>query len=476
MTLHLCTGSVISKGSGGPRGARLALVFLAGLATVSCPVTRDVAMGAEINDQSDIEYVDPGYENANVDARDSGGTDAGQGDLREEERIGEVVGFEPEPLARFFEALRDLDRGDREMVRVLHWGDSHTAADFLTTAIRRSLQVRFGDGGRGFVLLGRPWRSYRPVDVSLSATGEWRMERILVAADPATLDGRYGLSGVCAKSDEHGASSWVGTRRGTGFGRKASTFQVFYLKQPGGGSFQVIADGRVRGKVSTASRRVRSGFFVLALKEGEHEFGVRLLGDGEVRFFGAVIEGDGPGLVYDTLGVNGGFFYTPLRWDGDLLAEQVAQRDPDLLVTMYGANEVDSKSINPERYREKVLKVMERFRGGAPDADCLILGPTDRKTRQPTDDSPDQLSWIIDVQREVADEIGCAFMDLRQMMGGPGSQEMWSRMSPALAQPDGIHLTVRGYRDIGERIAAELLCAYEGRVEGRPCMAPREEE
>ena len=75
-----------------------------------------------------------------------------------------------------------------------------------------------------------------------------------------------------------------------------------------------------------------------------------------------------------------------------------------------------------------------------------------------------------------ADEIGCAFMDLRQMMGGPGSQEMWSRMSPALAQPDGVHLTVRGYRDIGERIAAELLCAYEGRVEGRPCMAPRVEE
>jgi lysophospholipase L1-like esterase len=433
-------------------------------------------MGSEINDQSDIEYVDPGFEDVNVDAKDGGGTDAGQGDLREEERIGEMVGFEPEPLARFLEALRDLDRSDREMVRVLHYGDSHIAADFLTTAIRRSLQARFGDGGRGFVLLGRPWRSYRPKDVSLRTTGVWRTERILVAADPATLDGRYGLGGVSTNSGEQGASSWVGTRRGTDFGRKASTLQVFYLQQPGGGSFQVIADGRVRGKVNTASGQTRSGFFTLAVTEGEHEFGVRLLGDGEVRFFGAVIESDGPGLVYDTLGINGGFFYTPLRWDGDLLAEQVAQRDPDLLVTMYGANEVDSKSINPENYKAKVLKVMARFAKGAPDADCLMLGPTDRKIRQSNDDSPDQLSWIIDVQREVADEIGCAFMDLRQMMGGPGSQEMWSRMSPALAQPDGIHLTVRGYRDLGERIAAELLCAYEGRFEGRPCMAPHEEE
>ena len=87
MILHSRTDSVVSKGHGGPRSGRLALVFLTGLATVSCPVTRDVAMGAEINDQSDIEYVDPGFEDVNVDAKDGGGTDAGQGDLREEERI-----------------------------------------------------------------------------------------------------------------------------------------------------------------------------------------------------------------------------------------------------------------------------------------------------------------------------------------------------------------------------------------------------
>ena len=64
-------------------------------------------------------------------------------------------------------------------------------------------------------------------------------------------------------------------------------------------------------------------------------------------------------------------------------------------------------------------------------------------------------------QREVADELGCAFMDLREMMGGAGAHEIWGRQSPPLAQPDGVHLTVRGYEVLGAAVAHRLLQSYE---------------
>ena len=47
--------------------------------------------------------------------------------------------------------------GDEEhaLTRILHYGDSHVAADILSGALRRRLQLDFGDAGVGFVLPGR---------------------------------------------------------------------------------------------------------------------------------------------------------------------------------------------------------------------------------------------------------------------------------------------------------------------------------
>ena len=444
------------------------LLCLVGLLTVSCPVTRETSNGLSAEQRISEDSV-VATDDAEEDAPrgdESGGADAGDGALLEETRVGQKVALEDHPLASFFEALETSQESGGGLVRVLHYGDSHTAADFLTTAIRRALQDELGDGGRGFVLLGDPWNAYRPKDVTVSSSGEWRTERVLVAADPATLDGMYGLGGICAKSDDRGASTAVSTTRATGYGRRADTFEVFYLKQPGGGGFRVLADGEVVEEVDTDARRIGSGFVKVKVPRGEHRFEVRVNGDGQVRFFGAVMEDSaGPGVVYDTLGVNGGFFYTPLRWDETLLAEQISRRDPDLIVTMYGANEVDSRSIDPASYKAKVQTAMARFRKGAPDAACLMMGPTDRKVSRALPDGTDQLTWIIDVQREVAAQTGCMFMDLREMMGGPGSYDRWAAMAPPLAQGDGVHLTVRGYRVLGEQIGARLLSAYARRDE-----------
>jgi len=441
----------------------LLLAGLLGTAVISCPRAHGGATGADLRSGrgsgSDYEGED-GYGEV-WDEADGGGADALDDDLVDEERLGQLVALEGDPLGSFFEALAGVERDGEGIVRVLQWGDSHTAADFLTGEIRYALQSRFGDAGHGFVLLGKPWRSYHPKDVKLTASGNWTAERILIAADPATLDGRYGLGGVSVETADRDATTSVATSDSSEFNQEASAFEVFYLEQPRGGSFRLLVDGEPRATVSTAAKRYRTGFVSVEVDLGPHEFEVRTLGDGRVRLFGATIENDGPGLVYDSLGVNGGFFHTPHRWDADLLAEQVARRDPDLLITMYGTNEADSRNIDPARYGDMVRRTLARFRAGAPEASCLLFGPPDRRMKSAGGDEPTQLDWIVDVQREVAAEIGCAFLDLRELMGGPGSYDRWSSVSPRLAQGDGVHLTVQGYRVLGERIAGAILEGYE---------------
>ena len=47
-------------------------------------------------------------------------------------------------------------------VHIIQLGDSHTAADHITGALRARLQANFGEGGRGAMPPGRPFAAYAP--------------------------------------------------------------------------------------------------------------------------------------------------------------------------------------------------------------------------------------------------------------------------------------------------------------------------
>jgi hypothetical protein len=80
-------------------------------------------------------------------------------------------------LCRFYRDLKTLDdrRADNpdKKVRILHYGDSILTTDELSGRVRRTLQRRFGDGGHGFVLLGKPWRWYHHLDIDHGANRKW---------------------------------------------------------------------------------------------------------------------------------------------------------------------------------------------------------------------------------------------------------------------------------------------------------------
>ncbi len=96
-----------------------------------------------------------------------------------------MLGFY-ESLARAFQ--------DEWVTRIVHYGDSHVAADILTGALRRQLQLCFGEAGAGFVLPGRPWRGYSRPGVTSQASAGWQTDGLTRASLAA--DGRLGLAGV----------------------------------------------------------------------------------------------------------------------------------------------------------------------------------------------------------------------------------------------------------------------------------------
>src|SRR5206468_9976195 len=77
-------------------------------------------------------------------------------------------------LVPIFEQLSRSSAGPP--VHILHFGDSHTAADDWTGGLRDLFKERFGDGGSGFSLAGHPFVGYRRFDVHGGGTSLWRSE------------------------------------------------------------------------------------------------------------------------------------------------------------------------------------------------------------------------------------------------------------------------------------------------------------
>ena len=380
-------------------------------------------------------------------------------------------------LKRFYEALAKVDAGQsHDDVTILHFGDSHTAADYETGPLRRALQARFGDGGRGFVAIGEPWKHYVQEGLRNGSTHDWVPERahpVKGGKGKLVGDGLYGLGGVAIHTDRAGARAWGE------YSAKASRVEIAYLAQPRGGSFDVYLDGARAGHVSTRGVANASAWRAFSAADGPHRIEIVASGDGDVRVFGTVLDRDQVGVTYDALGINGARVTNALTWDESHMAEQIRHRDPDLVVLAYGTNESGDTDVPIDTYERQLVDLLGRVARAAPSAACLLLGPPDRAVRAGGGwGTVPRLLDVVATQRRVAHAAGCAFYDQLEAMGGPGTIAQWAEESQPRAQRDRVHLTREGYTQLGNAIAGDLIRGYlEWRGEsglGPPAAAPGE--
>jgi lysophospholipase L1-like esterase len=361
-------------------------------------------------------------------------------------------------LRHFSRALRSLQDGTtpNAKLRILAYGSSSTAGDRYTGYLRAYFQHRFGDAGPGFVALVPLWRWHRHQEVDLEAHGRWTITHDLRPKGRA--DGLYGLLGARATGRYRGTSTTVTLDRD---GERAQRWELWALGEPGGGSFEArLDDGPPR---RSTTRAETTGPAYLDLSDGlpHSSLRVRVLGDGPVRLFGAVIEREASGVVVDELGIGGSGARRQLRWNESLWADHVGRRDPSLVILAYGGIESMRDEHDPHRFRRELETILERIERAAPDADCLLMTPQDRAHRSSGKNRrrPSSLDSILEVQRSVADARGCALFDAHAVMGGAGSMRQW--VAADLARPDHVHFTAAGYAHLGRALVNAIMQAAE---------------
>jgi lysophospholipase L1-like esterase len=220
-----------------------------------------------------------------------------------------------------------------------------------------------------------------------------------------------------------------------------------------------------------AARRIEHGSLDQWVIEHDQDIAsadVRVVEPG-LELYGLVAETQS-GLTWETsavVGVSNGSFrqFNPAH-----LSEQMQTRKPDLIVIMLGGNDAGNQGIltgDGKFYQDGFTRVVQLLRQGAPQAACLIMSPLDQGTLG--DDgriySKRTIARIVELQRQISQQQGCAFWDTWGFMGGQNSFARW--LEQGLAWTDLMHLTERGLNRVGQGFSNALIQSYEQHRSGQ---------
>lgn len=361
-----------------------------------------------------------------------------------------IVDATGEAMTRFYEKLARLVRGvAKDHVRIAMYGDSNMTMDYLSGEMRRVWQRRFGDGGHGFVTAAKHlFYRHRDVEHGASEAG-WS---VFTISNNPVADHLYGFGLVAAQSLGRGATSWIATADDKSpIGRSASRFDFFFLRKPGGGSFDVKIDGATKATIDTNAPEIGAGFERIEVADGAHKAILETTSTKPVRLFGTAIERATPSVVIDSLGVTSlDIEQLATRNDAAMLTATLAHRPYDLVIVLTGTNEW----FETTKHRELVRTVVERHRAASPGVAILLMSPPDKAMGKGASKSAFSIVQMAREKRDAALASKVAFWDFREAMGGEGA--IFEFMRRGFAGSDQRHLTERGGAYMGDRATYAL--------------------
>ncbi len=385
--------------------------------------------------------------------------------LDKEKNIIEWNGADWSPL---FEQLALLQQGPDSLagvVSVVHIGDSHVQAGFLTEAVRLPLQRRFGDAGRGLVVPLKLAKTNEPRDYSVVADGSWNFARCV---GRKYTDYTPGIGGIAIVPRDGRIDLTVSTLSKTddcaGF-KNVRLFHAPVDSFPGIISEPFRVEGETRLPFLTSFSWEESVCSIHLTGETYNH------GNGEpLAIYGASLETGENGVLYHTIGNNGAFYssYAAIP----RFSEQVAALVPRLIILSLGTNESFSSALTREELYRQIDTVVSSLQKDCPQASILLTTPAEcarRRTRwvkkrRRVYYSPNaRVDLVRETIRSYAADHRLACWDWYEVSGGKGSSAQWQKSG--LMAYDRTHCTEGGYRVQGEMLYRALMKAYQDYVD-----------
>ena len=358
-------------------------------------------------------------------------------------------------LQPFFNKLLKLENGDTTQVSILHIGDSHIQADFLTREVRKNLQWRFGNAGRGLVFPLRVAGTNEPNDYRSSSNVNWSVGKI----NGNSRQPEPGLSGISIRSGASGSYIDISTSNHDDLDYAFDQVTVIYNKD----SMQY--DCRITDS-ATKFGYLMSGD---AMEPGDCKTWVPFLhptnfvriqaeqtetGQASVDINGVILQNSKPGVLYHSVGINGAHFSDYNA--SPLFYTQLKVVKPDLVIISLGTNEGADIKVTRDEIIESVKTMIGKIKSVNPETCVLIATPADDYFHKKYKNH--YLETVRSALLESAVQQGVACWDLYSITGGFGSCVEWRKA--AMMQSDGVHYNKQGYTIQGNLLYKALIDGY----------------
>lgn len=364
-------------------------------------------------------------------------------------------------LEKFFEGLYQLHLANDRKVNIVHIGDSHIQADYMTSIIRRNFHRHFGNAGRGLIVPLRVARTNEPNNFKTDSDHPWESKRCVFPDKPLPI----GIGGVTIETKNPEANLRI-FMNDLWLDYSFNRLTLFYEKD------ERSFDFSVRDIQGSELGRINNGFQDSSRNHTQLSWGNNVSAvtiqplktnhdQSRAILYGVVLENSLNGVLYHSIGVNGAKYrhYN----EAARFAEQTVALRPDLFIISLGTNESIDYPYLDQTFSAQMDKLLSSLRAKNPMAAFILVTPQDVFRRR-NKSNP----GILEVREQIIEyavENGLAFYDLYRAMGGEHSAKTWR--DNALLSTDGIHLTRDGYEYQGNLFYHALLKGYNSYVPTR---------
>ena len=348
---------------------------------------------------------------------------------------------------------------ERNIVSIVHLGDSHVQAGFFSEALRPPLQQHWGNAGRGLITPLRISKTNEPADYRIISPGSWQHKRCILGKK---FSHSVGVSGISITPTGHNIDLTFETmsRRGEEIG-----FNTLRLFHSASDKFPQLMPTETPHELNIYSLHPGETYYTWRdTTHSIHLQGRNSQAHEHATIYAASLENGNNGILLHAIGNNSATYECYNRVEN--YGMKLAMLEPQLVSISMGTNESVSGSITYEAMYRQIDALVTDIQSQNPKAIFLLTTPAENKLRKRrrkngkryyTENS--RITIITEAIKTYGMEHNIAVWDWYNICGGKGSCDTWVKEKGM--RKDHIHYTEQGYALQGNLLYQSIQKAYE---------------
>ncbi len=374
----------------------------------------------------------------------------------------------PENMSILFPIFKELHTlsKTKQLVRILHYGDSQIENDRFTSFFRNKMQTLFGGTGIGLL-------SPVPLDHGLLAIKQefsqnWVRYTGFINQDSTLGHKRYGAMLSFAKQKSLPADtsaeeiSWLSfspSSMGYAKSRKFNKASLYLTNRTDTVTLKVIINDSL-----VDSRKLIPKPFLekinIRFKKTPGKITFLFEGMGITELYGISLDNSW-GVAVDNIPLRGSSGLVFSKTDTKFLVEMYKKLNVRMLILQFGGNIVPLNADDYSFYEKYFRRELNIIKEMLPEVPVIVIGPSDMSIKEADKFvTYPNLTKVRDAIKNATLGSGYAFWDMFEAMGGENSMPSWVDADPPLAVPDFVHFTVRGAKVMAEMFYNAFIYEY----------------